>query len=101
MFARRCNPPGSPNENFLSGLGHATPSVENARRPLFRGKRGLTVRRHANEVRESMGDGLHWHLRSTCAIAVMAKASIPGKTKTRLVPPLSEDEAATLNTVFL
>src|SRR5262245_10017708 len=48
-----------------------------------------------------MGDGLDWHLRSTCAIAVMAKASIPGKTKTRLVPPLSEDEAATLNTVFL
>ena len=48
-----------------------------------------------------MGDGLDWHLRSTCAIAVMAKASIPGQTKTRLVPPLSEDEAATLNTVFL
>jgi len=48
-----------------------------------------------------MGDGLDWHLRSTCAIAVMAKASIPGKTKTRLVPPLSADEAATLNSVFL
>jgi rSAM/selenodomain-associated transferase 1 len=31
----------------------------------------------------------------------MAKASIPGRTKTRLVPPLTEDEAATLNTVFL
>ncbi|NJO23577.1 MAG: glycosyltransferase [Sphingomonadales bacterium] len=31
----------------------------------------------------------------------MAKASIPGKTKTRLVPPLTVDEAATLNTVFL
>jgi hypothetical protein len=31
----------------------------------------------------------------------MAKASIAGKTKTRLVPPLTEDEAATLNTVFL
>jgi rSAM/selenodomain-associated transferase 1 len=31
----------------------------------------------------------------------MAKASIPGKTKTRMVPPLSADEAATLNTVFL
>jgi glycosyltransferase A (GT-A) superfamily protein (DUF2064 family) len=40
-------------------------------------------------------------LRSTCAIAAMAKASIAGQTKTRLVPPLSEDEAATLNTVFL
>jgi hypothetical protein len=31
----------------------------------------------------------------------MAKASIPGKTKTRLVPLLTEDEAAMLNTVFL
>jgi rSAM/selenodomain-associated transferase 1 len=36
-----------------------------------------------------------------CAIAVMAKASIPGRTKTRLVPPLSRDEAAGLNTAFL
>jgi hypothetical protein len=36
-----------------------------------------------------------------CAIAVMAKASIPGRTKTRLVPPLSRDEAAALNTAFL
>jgi rSAM/selenodomain-associated transferase 1 len=48
-----------------------------------------------------MGEGPDWHLRSVCAIAVMAKASIPGKTKTRLVPPLTEDEAAILNTVFL
>ena len=48
-----------------------------------------------------MSDGLDWHLRSTCAFAVMAKASIAGKTKTRLVPPLTEDEAAKLNTVFL
>jgi uncharacterized protein len=48
-----------------------------------------------------MCDRLDWHLRSTCAIAVMAKASIPGKTKTRLVPPLTENEAAELNTVFL
>ena len=36
-----------------------------------------------------------------CAIAVMAKASTPGRTKTRLVPPLSYDEAADLNTAFL
>jgi len=43
-----------------------------------------------------MGEGPHLHLRSVCAIAVMAKASIAGKTKTRLVPPLTEDEAATL-----
>jgi rSAM/selenodomain-associated transferase 1 len=37
----------------------------------------------------------------TCGIAVMAKASIPGQTKTRLVPPLSFDEAARCNTAFL
>jgi hypothetical protein len=36
-----------------------------------------------------------------CAIAVMAKASTPGRTKTRLVPPLTHDEAAALNTAFL
>jgi rSAM/selenodomain-associated transferase 1 len=36
-----------------------------------------------------------------CAIAVMAKASIPGRTKTRLVPPLTYEEAALLNTAFL
>ncbi len=37
----------------------------------------------------------------SCAIAVMAKASAPGRTKTRLVPPLTHDEAAALNTAFL
>ena len=31
----------------------------------------------------------------------MAKASIPGKTKTRLVPPLTSAEAASFNTAFL
>jgi glycosyltransferase A (GT-A) superfamily protein (DUF2064 family) len=36
-----------------------------------------------------------------CAIAVMAKASIAGTTKTRLVPPLTFEEAALLNTQFL
>jgi rSAM/selenodomain-associated transferase 1 len=61
----------------------------------------LTVPRPDNEVEASTGKGLHWHLRSVCAIAVMAKASIAGKTKTRLVPPLTMDEAAMLNTVFL
>ena len=39
--------------------------------------------------------------KDTCAIAVMAKASIPGLTKTRLAPPLTADEAAALNTAFL
>jgi uncharacterized protein len=36
-----------------------------------------------------------------CGIAIMAKASAPGQTKTRLVPPLSFDEAAALNTAFV
>ena len=36
-----------------------------------------------------------------CGIAVMAKASLPGRTKTRLVPPLTFDEAARCNTAFL
>lgn len=36
-----------------------------------------------------------------CGIAFMAKASAPGRTKTRLVPPLTLAEAADLNTAFL
>ncbi len=36
-----------------------------------------------------------------CGIAVMAKASFPGKAKTRLCPPLSFEEAASFNTAFL
>jgi rSAM/selenodomain-associated transferase 1 len=38
---------------------------------------------------------------SFCGIAVMAKASCSGVTKTRLCPPLSLDEAALCNTAFL
>jgi hypothetical protein len=38
---------------------------------------------------------------SGCGIAFMAKASTPGRAKTRLVPPLTFEEAATLNTAFL
>jgi uncharacterized protein len=38
---------------------------------------------------------------TTCGIAFMAKASAPGRAKTRLVPPLTFDEAAALNTAFL
>src|SRR5215475_5434227 len=36
-----------------------------------------------------------------CGIAVMAKASIAGRTKTRLVPPLTFEQAAQCNTAFL
>jgi rSAM/selenodomain-associated transferase 1 len=39
--------------------------------------------------------------RHSCGIAFMAKASAPGRAKTRLVPPLTFDEAAELNTAFL
>ncbi len=38
---------------------------------------------------------------ASCGIAVMAKASLPGRAKTRLVPPLDYDDAAALNTAFL
>jgi uncharacterized protein len=40
-------------------------------------------------------------LRSLCALAVMAKAPRPGKVKTRLSPPLTPEQAATINTCFL
>lgn len=36
-----------------------------------------------------------------CAIAVMAKAPVPGRAKTRLVPPLTPLEAAELSACFL
>ena len=39
--------------------------------------------------------------RSSCGIAVMAKASRPGLSKTRLCPPLTFEEAASFNTAFL
>lgn len=38
---------------------------------------------------------------ASCGIAVMAKASAPGRAKTRLVPPLTFELAAALNTAFL
>src|SRR6516162_10985059 len=36
-----------------------------------------------------------------CAVAIMAKVSIAGTVKTRLVPPLTHQEAAELNTCCL
>src|SRR4030095_14544585 len=39
--------------------------------------------------------------RDVCALAVMTKAPRAGMVKTRLVPPLSQDEAAKLNRSFL
>jgi rSAM/selenodomain-associated transferase 1 len=39
--------------------------------------------------------------RGRCALAIMAKAPVPGKVKTRLSPPLTAGEAAELNACFL
>src|SRR5438067_9635583 len=36
-----------------------------------------------------------------CALAVMTKAPRPGRVKTRLIPPLTPNEAAALNACFL
>lgn len=38
---------------------------------------------------------------STCAMAIMAKAPVPGQVKTRLCPPLTEEQAASLSHGFL
>jgi rSAM/selenodomain-associated transferase 1 len=40
-------------------------------------------------------------MNKTCAIAVMAKAPRPGACKTRLVPPLTPEQAASLSAAFL
>src|SRR3954471_5923334 len=37
----------------------------------------------------------------TCALGIMTKAPRAGQVKTRLVPPLTPDEAAEINTCFL
>jgi rSAM/selenodomain-associated transferase 1 len=46
-------------------------------------------------------DRAHATAAASCGIAFMAKASAPGRAKTRLVPPLTFEEAAVLNTAFL
>lgn len=43
----------------------------------------------------------HEPLRSHCALGMMTKAPRAGKVKTRLVPPLTNEEAAQLNKCFL
>jgi rSAM/selenodomain-associated transferase 1 len=40
-------------------------------------------------------------LKTTCALAIMAKAPRPGKVKTRLAPPLTLEQSAALNICFL
>jgi len=60
----------------------------------------MTARFNGQSVssRANAGDRRSDH---SCGIAFMAKASAPGRAKTRLVPPLTFDEAADLNTAFL
>lgn len=41
------------------------------------------------------------HPRADCAVVIFAKAPIPGQVKTRLCPPLTPDEAATLHGSFV
>ncbi len=53
---------------------------------------------HSFSDRAGAGESRYNH---SCGIAFMAKASTPGRAKTRLVPPLSFQEAADLNTAFL
>src|SRR2546429_6189205 len=40
-------------------------------------------------------------IKPRCALALMAKVPFAGAVKTRLTPPLSPEEAATLSTCFL
>ncbi len=40
-------------------------------------------------------------MRNICALSIMTKAPSAGKVKTRLIPPLTAEEAAALNTCFL
>jgi rSAM/selenodomain-associated transferase 1 len=56
---------------------------------------------YADAPKGVLGDALGNLQYTHCAIAVMAKASIPGRVKTRLSPPLTPQEAAALNTAFL
>jgi uncharacterized protein len=53
---------------------------------------------HVNRIDRDNGKSID---AASCGIAFMAKASAPGRAKTRLVPPLTFDEAAALNTAFL
>ena len=60
---------------------------------------------HANRLNgksvSASSDLAHATATAGCGIAFMAKASAPGRAKTRLVPPLTFEEAAVLNTAFL
>ncbi|MEY2492081.1 MAG: uncharacterized protein QOH24_1032 [Verrucomicrobiota bacterium] len=55
-----------------------------------------------NSVHRVLDPGKHELIfKGLCALAVMTKAPRAGRVKTRLTPPLSPEEAATLNICFL
>jgi rSAM/selenodomain-associated transferase 1 len=60
---------------------------------------------HANRLNgksvSASSNPAHATTTAGCGVAFMAKASAPGRAKTRLVPPLTFEEAAVLNTAFL
>jgi rSAM/selenodomain-associated transferase 1 len=62
---------------------------------------GEATSAHVAPAARSSADTTSLTSAAGCGIAVMAKASTPGLTKTRLVPPLTYDAAASLNTAFL
>jgi rSAM/selenodomain-associated transferase 1 len=62
---------------------------------------GRFAGKSANGKSVSRGASGATTLAASCGIAFMAKASAPGRAKTRLVPPLSFEEAASLNTAIL
>jgi rSAM/selenodomain-associated transferase 1 len=66
------------------------------------GNRNFVIGTHETQVRKCPTEAIAAPARpAACAMAVMGKASAPGRTKTRLVPPLTADDAARLNTAFL
>jgi rSAM/selenodomain-associated transferase 1 len=69
------------NEHWRGVVNYAGGAVARADRGAARSPRGSQV--------------------SSCGIAVMAKASIARRTKTRLVPALDYEQAAAFNTAFL
>src|SRR5215470_10844566 len=64
-------------------------------------KRCVVAASHGGEEVRGEANSSEDAASGSCGIAVMGKASRPGRTKTRLVPPLTFDEAAAFNTAFL
>src|SRR5690242_666801 len=71
----------------------------------------MEIQSSSSDVKNSIGPDDPFHLldpnlpdpiaNGICALAVMTKAPSAGRVKTRLVPPLTPEEAAELNKCFL